>query len=74
MKLHKAIDLYLSRVTEFSYLGTRASKVALSEGRIQCMLLDSFAKSQTSSLMLSYKKWKKLEVRPSGPGALPYLS
>ena len=72
--LQRAIGLNLSRVLGCSSLEMRAMNVAFREGRSQCIVLDSSTTFQTSILMISQKWWKKLEVKPSGPGAFPSFS
>jgi hypothetical protein len=43
-------------------------KVALREGRTPNILYDSKTRFQTSYLTIGQQWWKKLEVKPSGPG------
>ena len=74
MTLHNAIGLYLSGIFGSSPFRISDRKVAFRDGRIQCIDLDSSTNSQTSVLISSQNSWKKLAVKPSGPGALPSLS
>lgn len=74
MKLHREIGLNLSGTTYSSSFGISARKVELRDGSSQWRVLDSSTTSQTSVLIMSQKEWKKVVVKPSGPGALPSFS
>ena len=73
MTLQREMGRNLLGVATWSSLGIRVMKVALRDGRIQCIDLDSSTNCQISSLIKSQKWWKKLEVKPSGPRALHSL-